>query len=1110
MADVSLNLRLLSLRNYYDKEGKIRHHSAAGGRRSPSWRETDSMQAQRRKSVGDSPPLSLADLNWNSNSLYRSKRSPILAEGILKSKPELLDSSYLYKDYREYDKGFTNLMQEPRARSASPLRALHHYELGSSLLTNGIYDYGKSTSPPIRRKHSMARILSGHQKNEQSTLASSLGGLTEKELRASLSESARKRAELINRLRTAHGMLEEQSELIRTRQSDLDINKTKIELLSLKQKQMEESVGRLEKEKEELELSRHEDIKQRGQLQDKISQLENEVAKTRSSLEKLTRSTFVPFATQRASFPKTEEDALKQGSDSLKRESQAVREALNIYKEHAENLVRERDKAVEELQSFKQEHHLLFTQTNEANQRATDSIRAQSELYDELVDLRGKYSEVSLEKDLLSSKVIRLEENVADLRMNLTAAISDKDRILQEKLGLNQQVQQLSLELERAQRGREGFNNQVSDLHIQLVSAKAQVNREDQEKILMKEELITVKQVNDNLTFELGQVCHKLENTMEQLHHLEAEKKILTNQVEALEMERAELLGEKEMLMSSVKIDIRSQEGESQALQEMCDELRASLETLEMENSTLKARNQELESQFRQREEQLSSMLEEHQRVAQHWKERWQESAVTLKLKEEELQQITLQFQNAQEKNTELLGDCALFQVELEELAELKTTVKRLHGERQHLMEKQKENGQDVHQLQLQRSITTGSPQHEEYLEKFSSERNICHGELQQNHDRINELGRQNTETEAELKKLKEENAAVLRVRVELDVCRQELELERSRSKSLQQQVHQLQMKCQAKLPRRLSRSRSMVVQFEHESPVSPLQERCFSSGDAIQLFEINSSESEGICDVIDSMPTERHTEGLEKQKLLLQIDALNEELVEMRCTRQKHEAIIQSLKEELEEVKLEKPNEIKASLEEVDSELFQVREELQKVWDMLKRRDTELEEQYLELESARDQFSECSTEKQRLASMVSSLEQQLSEKEQTLRHVERIHETEKTELEIKISSLELKLAEMEILGGKIKNETASQEKCFTPSSLLKRMDSTLKDEAKKTIKKQQEQNEALTSPSSSQEGVSERAHLEEWGRRSPYGENDNLKHQQRLVTEQVIHLSAF
>ncbi|XP_042199074.1 uncharacterized protein LOC121848075 [Callorhinchus milii] len=163
---------------------------------------------------------------------------------------------------------------------------------------------------------------------------------------------------------------------------------------------------------------------------------------------------------------------------------------------------------------------------------------------------------------------------------------------------------------------------------------------------------------------------------------------------------------------------------------------------------------------------------------------------------------------------------------------------------------------------------------------------------------------------------------------------------------------------------------------------------------------------------------------------------------------------------EELEEAKVNKPGEFKASLEEVDNDLFQVREELEKVWDMLHVRNSELEEQNQELESARDQvsihpeeisatskrrsqsvslargervksslkaagivptyrYTECSSEKQRLEELVTLLQQDVLEKEQEMRRLERLRETEKTELEIQISSLEMRLAEMDLLGEK-------------------------------------------------------------------------------------------
>lgn len=65
---------------------------------------------------------------------------------------------------------------------------------------------------------------------------------------------------------------------------------------------------------------------------------------------------------------------------------------------------------------------------------------------------------------------------------------------------LHQQVQALTLQLEHAQRSQEGFNDQVSDLHVELVSTKAQANHQDQEKVRMKEKLETIQQVTLGVT----------------------------------------------------------------------------------------------------------------------------------------------------------------------------------------------------------------------------------------------------------------------------------------------------------------------------------------------------------------------------------------------------------------------------------------------------------------------------------------------------------------------------------------------------------------------------------------------------------------------------------
>ncbi|XP_053575283.1 GRIP1-associated protein 1-like [Bombina bombina] len=300
------------------------------------------------------------------------------------------------------------------------------------------------------------------------------------------------------------------------------------------------------------------------------------------------------------------------------------------------------------------------------------------------------------EKELLSSKVMRLEEKVSDLNLRLKYAQSDRERFLQEKLELTRRSQGLSLELEWAQRGREGFTDQVSDLHVELVEAKSQANRQDQEKVQMKEELIMLKQVNEKLTAELQQTQQKLQSTLDEFHHIQAEQKISSNLTAALEAEREKLLGEKELLMGSVEEDEKSK-----SLQE----LRSSKEQLEGDRDALHARCQTLEEALEQAHEQLGSQIQEQQQVTIYWKDRWHQAAVSLKNQEEQLEQERAQCQKAVDKNNALLQDCEMLGADTEELFELRTSLNSLKEEHNRLKQQMKEQEQSRHMEHLQSHI---------------------------------------------------------------------------------------------------------------------------------------------------------------------------------------------------------------------------------------------------------------------------------------------------------------------------------------------------------------------------------------------------------------------
>ncbi|XP_005309267.2 centrosome-associated protein CEP250 isoform X1 [Chrysemys picta bellii] len=967
----------------YSGDGCFQHGTVMGA---SGWAGQDPESYKR--SPRASRPCSVSELERSYTNSYPLSGVPLQGENPLNGTPGPWEPGHSNSAWRESSRGFFRPKHIERARSMSPLRGIHSIDSGI-VLTNGMECAWKHSSPPLRRRHSLSRLpdWDTEEYGPMRPLVRRVWSGLELDLRASLPENVQRTAGLGPSLRDAPGVLEGQAEELQK----LELNRVKFELLSIKQKQMESSLAQLEKEKSWLDLSRYEDQKQRGDLQEKILNLEMEVVKAKSCLSRMSCRSVSPSPRQRLSAEKEE----------LNREMTALQETLSGYKEHMKVLEAERDEMTQQLNSAKEGQQLAFSQTNEANQRVTDSLQATTALHKEIGRLQVAYNSTSREKELLSSKVARLEERVSELTMKLKPALSNRERFLKEKVELHQQVQDLTLQLEHAQRSREGFNSQVSDLHLELVNAKAQANRQDQEKVLMKEELVTLRQVNEKLSSELGQSRQRLETSLGQLHQLEAEKKILTNRIQALETERTQLLGEQEALKSEMQRDAGGQGNDVAALQTTCEGLRASQSLLQAEKEALQARCMELEAALRHKQEELCGQLAEQQQVSQHWKDRWNQAAVALKTKEEELEQAHVARQSLSAKHTELLEDCELLQVDVEELAELRGAMCSLKEENGDLMRQLREQQQATQLLQLQQELATNTSVPGSDSER-TSEQEALYREIQETHDRIKRLENEKAEMKSEIRKLKLDGASVLRI--ELDACKQELELEKSRSQALNGKVQLLQSRrwdnatppCeQIKFP--AASNTTTTSGLEMDCPVS-----------SPRSSQISSPQGEPLA--MES------PQGLMASGGLSEVESLKQELQRETASRQEKEELIWTLREELEELKLKQPGDIKASLEEVDTELVLVREELQKVWDMLKTRDTALEERHLELESARNQYTECSSEKLRLEQLVASLEHQLAEREQALRHLRQASEMEKTKLEIQASSLELKLPEVEVL----------------------------------------------------------------------------------------------
>ncbi|KAG5273741.1 hypothetical protein AALO_G00154950 [Alosa alosa] len=586
------------------------------------------------------------------------------------------------------------------------------------------------------------------------------------ELRTALEQSGRRRSELLDRLREAQRRLDTQTDLLKARDSELQQNLNTTQRLELKQKQLAGALSTLEQKKDEAELSRFEESHHRGELQDKVLQLELDMLKLKSALgrEGYTEHTpLTPHIPLSRTLPVTQQDFHKEGDRQVERELSRLREALKEAEQRAEHQEHEHEQTLQKLHTAKEAQLSALRQAEELNQTLGRSRRAQSELEEDLSDARSRLGQLELERGLMSTKVQRQEDNMEDLRARLTTALSDKDRLVQEKAELHQRAQGLQLQLERAERGREGFTDQVCELHTELAQAKTNASQHQRQRVLMEDEVHTARQLSEKLTSDLETARQRLEVTLSQLHHLEAEKVIHTNQIAALEAERTQLIGEKEELMSSVHC--QGQEVTVEEHLEVMKELRDRLLTLSESQDALQQKKEELEAccqglveQASVREAELQRQMEERQ---------WLEAGLS---KEKE----------------ELKRQEAVFSVEREELKRQAThwngrweeVAMKLRLTQAKLEESQREHEQEACKL---REEATGMSQSVRTLQT----------ELQRSKDDVSHLLKQKAQVEDAMEKLKshaDQSHADAQLRAEVETLKQQLKNERLRSQRERQE----------------------------------------------------------------------------------------------------------------------------------------------------------------------------------------------------------------------------------------------------------------------------------------------------------------------------------
>ncbi|KAI7811914.1 putative trichohyalin-like, partial [Triplophysa rosa] len=505
------------------------------------------------------------------------------------------------------------------------------------------------------------------------------------ELKAALEESSVRRAELVRSLREAKSHLDAQTDLLKTRDTQLQQNHSISQLMELKHKQLSEAVSVLEQDKEAAEQSHFKESRRRAELQDKVLQLELDILKMRSNLERRNPPASPnPINPLINTLPVTKDEILReQGQKQTEKETTKLREALRRAEERVDDLDYEKNDALRQLQSYKENQQEAMNQTEELNRRLNRFVQTQTELEDQLKESKSRLEQMELERDLLSTKTQRLEDSQNDLKTKLSGALMDKDRLIQEKTELHQRVQALELQLQREQRGKQSFNEQVCELHTELSQAKNQASKQKKDTIHTKEELLSVRELNEKLSYDLTRATERLQVTLKQLHELEANKLIQTNQIAALETERLKLIGENEELRKNVNNGFQD---EIRELKDKCCQQRELLDNLKLENQNLQVKCQDLEkkvqtveAEYNLKEEGLQyagagfeQEKEELRKVAAHWNERWLDVSMTLCTTQAQLEGVKKQQQENDEVSSEDVdGELAQMKEELRKVSDM-------------------------------------------------------------------------------------------------------------------------------------------------------------------------------------------------------------------------------------------------------------------------------------------------------------------------------------------------------------------------------------------------------------------------------------------------------
>lgn len=538
-----------------------------------------------------------------------------------------------------------------------------------------------------------------------------------RELQNSLEDSESRRSVLMAKLKEAQTTLELQGDRLKKIESSARDNTLLVEDLKRKEKEYSTKISQLESAEKENQLLQVDNMRLREEMQERISSLDYQLKYLKSQhhnseSENNKRISLLDHTTMALSLLEEENSKLQQEKEKLHSEIALLRDAFCLTKTRFGALEEENKNIRNESLRVKEDNSAL---TKKVQEMAGQMIELRSLLQavkDENERLSTTWKSSAEDKSRAARQVEGYQDTISDIKSRLAATSADRDRLFQEKLEMNGKLQQMVLDKEQLMKAKLNLEDQLTELQESKsrgASSRALEVRRDFDKRELNKELASVKKVSEELSAELSLLKNQYERSLEQVASLERSKAMLQSQADLGEQERRRMQLEIDRLNQALSDKAHEQNRATDYQDEQIHRLKSDLKEARYQNNEHENKIQELETRLAQANEGLREGTALQHSELDTWKSTCERLTSSVTRKESELQNLTDRCHEMEDTVLGLRQEIRALKDKNEMLSDRDDEAERLREEVRRLLQEKAENEQMIRLLETQKSVLTKS-----------------------------------------------------------------------------------------------------------------------------------------------------------------------------------------------------------------------------------------------------------------------------------------------------------------------------------------------------------------------------------------------------------------